>query len=66
MAKTSPKINHFPLPVNTKVPLDQAIASVGQLSGMNPNQAANAALLMQSGIAPGKQKIIVGPPRVRQ
>jgi hypothetical protein len=66
MAKTLPKINHFPLPVHIKVPLEQAIHAVGQKSGLNPTQAGQAALLMQSGIAPGPTKIIVGAPRVRQ
>lgn len=66
MAKNAPKVNHFPLPAHTKMPLEQAISSVGLKSGMNPTQAAQSALLMQSGIAPGKTKVIVGQPRFRQ
>jgi len=46
----TPKVSKFPLGNVSKVPLGQAIASVGRLTGMNAQQAGISAALTQAGL----------------
>lgn len=57
----TPKVNGFPLANVNKMPLGQAIQTVGKASGLKPAQAAVSAALTQSGRNPGA--VIIGNPK---